>query len=1315
MTGKKIFGWIWAATTVLSLAIVLVGYFLLKSSGFHLYVLAKIVQQAEEATGGRVEVQNYDFHFSKLSADVYGVVIHGTEKNTEHPLLALDRLYINLKIVSLLHHKVDLNEIVIQHPVVHLISDKNGRSNVPEPNAPKQKTSNTNVFDLGIKHVLLANGEIYYNQERTPMNAELHNLQTEIKYNYLNSRYDGTMSYRDGRLQMGDSKPLPHDLDASLTATPSRFSLSPAELRVGASHARLEANVTDFGNPRVEGSYQFLIHTPDFQPLMKGSSVPAGDVVLSGSLAYQNAAGQTLLRSVTLQGRMDSRELVVVTPEVHTSIRALHGDYRLANGEFTASDVCADLVGGHLGAEVNVKQVDTTPVGHLRAVVRAISLRTVRDVARSAQLKQMPLIGRIDGVAEAWWTGSLQKLKGRSDLMLKGAILQRTGNATLVPIDGIVHVDYDGAHNQIALKDTFFRTPQSMIDIYGTVSDRSNLRVQARTKDLHELSSLAAALQPPSVQPSGGAAPQTLNISGSANLTATVQGSMKNPRITGQVAAQNLQVGDGQWRSLQMDLQASPSGIRVQHGSLISARQGQASFDMSVGLKDWKYVDTNPIAANLAVRQMPLAQLQQLLKQSYPVTGNLSADITLRGSQVNPVGNGSAQISQAKAYGQVVQNLSLNFRAAGDTVNSVLSVKTPAGGATANLLLNPKTKAYQLQMTAPGINLARLDAVQQRNAQVTGILSASANGQGTFNDPQLTATIQIPQLQVRQASVKGVKAQLNVANHRAELALDSQLLNSFVQARSTVNLTGSYYAVATLDTKGLPLAALIALYKPVPDQFQGQLEFHASAKGPLKDKSRMEAHLVVPVLNASYKQVQIGNVRPIKIDYVNSVVTLAPSEIRGTDTSLQFAGEIPLKGSTPPKLNVQGNVDLQLLRLLSPDIESGGKVALNLHATGPSTQKLGVQGQVRLQNVSFNSVTSPMGVENLNGNFDVQDNQVRISQLNGKLGGGQITGGGTITYKPQMLFNVALTTKGVRLRYPEGVRAVLDSNMTLAGTPQDSSLNGRVLIESLGFTPDFDLASFMAELGGGPTAPPTGEGLTQNLKLNLALQSTSQLNVVNPQLSLQGQVNLRVLGTAADPVIVGRTEFTGGDLFFQNKRYTLQRGLINFINPNQTEPVLNVVITTVVQQYNLTLTFLGPLDKLRTSYTSDPPLPPVDVINLLARGQTTEESTPGNMSANSVLAQGLASQVSSRVQKLAGLSSLQIDPTLGGNGTNPSARVALQQRVTKNFIFTFSTDVTNPQDDIVQGEYQVSKHWSVAASRDQYGGVAFDGKFHKVF
>jgi translocation and assembly module TamB len=214
---------------------------------------------------------------------------------------------------------------------------------------------------------------------------------------------------------------------------------------------------------------------------------------------------------------------------------------------------------------------------------------------------------------------------------------------------------------------------------------------------------------------------------------------------------------------------------------------------------------------------------------------------------------------------------------------------------------------------------------------------------------------------------------------------------------------------------------------------------------------------------------------------------------------------------------------------------------------------------------------------------------------------------------------------------------------------------------------------------------------------------------------VEGSANLRVIGTAADPVIVGRADLNSGDIFFMKNRYHLERGILNFANPTRTDPSVNILITTVIQQYNLSLALVGPVDKLRTTYTSDPPLPPVDIINLVARGETTEGSTPGNFDANQVLAAGLASQVSSRIGKLAGLSSLTIDPNLGGTNGNPSARVAIQQRVTRNFIFTFSTDVTQPQEEIVQGEYQLSKRWSVSATRDQYGGYSFDGRFHTTF
>jgi hypothetical protein len=138
---------------------------------------------------------------------------------------------------------------------------------------------------------------------------------------------------------------------------------------------------------------------------------------------------------------------------------------------------------------------------------------------------------------------------------------------------------------------------------------------------------------------------------------------------------------------------------------------------------------------------------------------------------------------------------------------------------------------------------------------------------------------------------------------------------------------------------------------------------------------------------------------------------------------------------------------------------------------------------------------------------------------------------------------------------------------------------------------------------------------------------------------------------------------------------------------------------------------------MRTNYVSDPTLPTADIINLIARGETTEQAaaSPSNFGASSLIAKGVASQVSGGIQKLAGLSSLSIDPTLGGNDPNPGARIAFQKRVTRSFLFTFATDVTSTQREIIQGEYQFNKRWSTSVTRDENGGFAIDGKYHTSF
>ena len=324
-------------------------------------------------------------------------------------------------------------------------------------------------------------------------------------------------------------------------------------------------------------------------------------------------------------------------------------------------------------------------------------------------------------------------------------------------MNGVLHVNYDGAKNIIALNNSYFRTPKTTIDLNGALGDHSNLRLEARASDLNEFAQLAAAL---------GQKAQVRNLGGTANLSAIVQGPVQRPQINARLVAQDVQVESGRWRKVQMNLEADPSHVAITDGSLLAAPKGEATFSANVALAKWRYSPSSQFNAKLNAKQLQIKQLLQLAGKDMPVDGILAMDVSLQGSQLNPTGNGSLQITQAVAYEQPIENVDLKFQATGDTVNSKLQVKMAPGNSDADIILHPKTKAYEIRFNSPGINIAQLEAVKAKNLPATGTVIISANGRGTFDNPQLTATVSIPQLQVRQATLNQVKADLKVGESK---------------------------------------------------------------------------------------------------------------------------------------------------------------------------------------------------------------------------------------------------------------------------------------------------------------------------------------------------------------------------------------------------------------------------------------------------------------------------------------------------------------------------------------------------------------------
>ena len=331
MTSKRKLGLIGLVLSSVVVILAVAALLVLRSNGFHQYVLTKLQEKAGAALGGPVQIKNFALHLRTLTAEAYGITIRGSEPKSSRPLVQADQLSVRLKIVSLMHKEVDLKEIILRHPVVNLLIKQDGSSNLPTP--PKSNSSgSTNVFDLGIQHVLLSQGEIYYNDVEKPLNAELHDLQLEIKSQPAQKGFDGALSYRDGKLQYGDMNPLPHNLQAKFSATPSEFKLKPLLFSVASSTLRVDGSVQDYSHPTANATYTMTVRPQEFRAALKNPSIPNGEAVVAGSLQYKYQENMPLLRCLSMDGRVSGREFYVRSAEVRALIRNVRGDFKLAKG-----------------------------------------------------------------------------------------------------------------------------------------------------------------------------------------------------------------------------------------------------------------------------------------------------------------------------------------------------------------------------------------------------------------------------------------------------------------------------------------------------------------------------------------------------------------------------------------------------------------------------------------------------------------------------------------------------------------------------------------------------------------------------------------------------------------------------------------------------------------------------------------------------------------------------------------------------------------------------------------------------------------------
>ena len=510
-----------------------------------------------------------------------------------------------------------------------------------------------------------------------------------------------------------------------------------------------------------------------------------------------------------LSGDLTSQQLLVKTSSMRTAISNIAAHYSLANGNATLHDFRASLLGGEITAHGTMKDISGNSRSEATASIRGVSLGEARALmGPSASTGNVALTGELNADAKAAWGKTFDDLVAKADATInahaneKNAAKQANAPGA-IPINSAIHATYTGKNQQLALAQSYVRTPQTNLTMNGTISNRSSLAIRLDARDLREIATIAGMFS----TPRPGTAPQPLDLAGSANFQGNVQGSMSAPHLTGQLSASNLHVNGTDWKVFRTNVDASPSSASLRNADLEPKTRGRITFNATTGLNKWAFTNTSPIQIQLDASQMNVADLAKLTGQQIPVTGTLSTHVSLHGTELNPIGNGNLALTKVTAYDEPINSVNVDFNGTGDEAHANLSVQLPAGSLEGNVSVRPKEKTYTAQLTSNGIRLDQVQNLKAKNIDANGVVSINARGQGSFDNPQLTASVQIPSLVIQKQTIDRIDLQLNMANHVADATLNSSAIHTSINAKAHINLTGDYPGRRHAGHAGHPAAA----------------------------------------------------------------------------------------------------------------------------------------------------------------------------------------------------------------------------------------------------------------------------------------------------------------------------------------------------------------------------------------------------------------------------------------------------------------------------------------------------------------------------
>jgi len=1293
------------------------------TESFQRLVRGRLITAIERATGGRAELGSFHVVPLRFQVEIRNLTIHGRESAAEVPYVHVDSLIATVNLSSVLGAKIGFHSLVLQHPVVHIIFYPDGTINRP---TPKQQggASIEQLFAISVDRLEVHRGELLWQDQSLPLDFTANDISAGMNYSFLHQRYSGKLEIGKAETQFDGYRPVVWAGQAGFTL--DRKGIQVNSLKAVSEGSRIQASGTmvDFASPVFKGSYEIVLDLAKAGAVARQPQLKAGKLSLTGSGSWSS-------QGFASSGTFSLRDLFFQNKSFSAKETSASGNFSVDPQKILLSKVEGKLLRGSFAsdAEISGWRVSQKRGPNLRAEQRGTVRLRVRDVALSEALaslgpqfrsfNRLKLAGSLSGASEIKWRQSI----ANAEISFTAGVERPTRLLPgQVPLTANASATYNARTNELQISNLLASTPGTQLHASGALASSSALRISFTTTDLREWQPVMSEVFP---------AGAPFSIHGRATFNGTASGTL--PQVT---LAGNLHVEDFdttakgshaepvQWDSFNADVQASARNLTL-HNAVLQHRDATLKLDGSAGLMDWKLVPQSRFNLRLDIQNADTAELASLAGFNYKLSGTLDASGDFSGTVAEPQGRGKVVLSHSSIQGHAFDAASAFLELNGSRVLfKDLHVALGESRITGSGAYDLSARTMQLTLRGTNFDLAEFSQLERSRVSIAGKLDFSVQASGALAEPQVSAD-----LRLRGVAFNGEGLgdyMLTAVSHGADLQVTghSEFQNAELLVDGKIRLREDWPARIDFHFTGLDVDSFLESY------VHGHLTGHSAVagnlllEGPIRKPEQLSVVGNLTDFSADVEKFKLHNQGPIRFALSNRALKIEAVHLLGDNTDVSGGGSMQLAGGRALDFKGQGKLDLKLIQTYDPDFTGSGTLSGDVTVTGNLDAPL-VSGKLQLENGAISDINLPNALTDLNGTLAFNQNRITVASLSARTGGGTVTfTGHADLIGRQIIFDLEANADAVRLRYPPGVSSTANAALHWRGSSSGSLLFGDITVIKLGFTPGFDFGAYLGRSGQSAGLSQT-DPVLNNIRLDLHVVTTPELQMQTSVVRVQGEADLRVRGNAAKPVLLGRADVFEGEVYLNGTKYRLERGGVTFSNP---AIFLDLEAITRVRDYDITLSLSGDVSKpngLKTNYRSEPPLPTSDIIGLLAFGKTTEQSASLQQSNQSAFSQqassallnaALNATLNNRAQRLFGGSRIKIDPQGLVTETSPTQTgpaVTIEQQVKDNLTITYTTNVAQTSQQIIRAEYNVTRNVSIVAIRDQNGVVSFDVKIRR--